>query len=102
MLTKEIEILRSYEDRTKTELQTTETSVQELEKNLKLKEWELMDKENMNAAKLSDMEIKMEQVKAAMKRSQGIFEHKQAELDRYVRDKETALLAAKEVALIYY
>lgn len=101
MLTKEVEILRSYEERTKTELHTTETSVQELEKTLKLKEWELMDKENMTAAQLSDMELKMGQMQASMKKSQAIFEQKQAELDRYARERETALLAAKEVFLVH-
>ncbi|KAK3728546.1 hypothetical protein QZH41_011625 [Actinostola sp. cb2023] len=96
MLSKEVEILRSYEERTKTDLQATETNVEELEKKLKQKEWELMDSENMHNAKLADMELEIEKLKAAMKKSQGIYQHKQAGLDRYVREKESTLLASKE------
>lgn len=98
MLSKEVEILRSYEEQTKTELHTTECTVQELEKKLKQKEWELMDCENMHNAKLTEMELEVKRVKAAMKKSQDIFQHKQSELDRYAKEKETSLLACKEVS----
>lgn len=98
MLSKEVEILRSYEERTKTDLQTTETTVQELEKKLKQKEWELMDNENMHNAKLTEMELEIKRVRAAMKKSQDVFKNKQSELDRYAKEKETALLACKEVS----
>ena len=52
----------------------------------------------MHNAKLADMELEIEKLKAAMKKSQGIYQHKQAGLDRYVREKESTLLASKEVS----
>lgn len=43
MLTKELELLRASGERTKDELEDTETVVHNLEKELKKKEWQLTD-----------------------------------------------------------
>ncbi|XP_048584581.1 coiled-coil domain-containing protein 57 isoform X2 [Nematostella vectensis] len=96
MLTKELEILRAHEEKTRSELQSTEGNASELEKKLKQKEWELQDERNMHSAKQSDLELQIGQLKASMTKMQEIFQHKQAELDRYARQKEAGLLAAKE------
>ncbi|KAL9957035.1 hypothetical protein ACROYT_G038619 [Oculina patagonica] len=77
MLTKELELLRASGERTKDELEDTETVIHDLEKLLKQKEWQLTDEQNMNKAKER-------------------FQHKHAELDRYAKEKEQALVAAKE------
>lgn len=102
MLSKEVEILRSYEHQTKTDLRTTETTVQDLEKKLKQKELELMDNENMHNAKITDMELQVQRLKEVMKKSQDSFQHKQNELDRYAKEKESALLASREVCYSIY
>ena len=100
MLAKELELLRTSDVQTKCELQNSTTSVQELEKVLKQKEWELTDERNMNSARVRELEAKIEQILQSKKRAQESFQHKQAELDRYVREKEAALVAAKEVSCL--
>ncbi|EDO29072.1 predicted protein [Nematostella vectensis] len=97
MLTKELEILRAHEEKTRSELQSTEGNASELEKKLKQKEWELQDERNMHSAKQSDLELQIGQLKASMTKMQEIFQHKQAELDRYARQKEAGLLSAKRL-----
>ena len=102
MLTKELELVRVSGERTKDELEGTETAIRDLEKQLKQKEWELTDEKNMNRAKVAELEAEMEQLRSLMSRSQERFEHKHAELDRYAREKEQALVAAKEVHVQMY
>lgn len=97
MLTKELELLRATGERTKDELEDTETVVHDLEKQLKQKEWQLTDEQNMNKAKVTEFETEIEQLRLAMAKMQDRFQHKHAELDQYVKEKEQALVAAKEV-----
>ena len=99
MLTKELELVRVSGERTKDELEDTETAVHELEKQLKQKEWEITDQHNMNRAKVSELEAEIEQLKSSMSKAQHIFEHKHAKLDQYAKEKEQALIAAKDVCL---
>ena len=100
MLTKELELVRVSGERTKDELEGTETAIRDLEKQLKQKEWELTDEKNMNRAKVAELEAEMEQLRSEMSKSQERFEHKHAELDRYAREKEQDLVAAKEVSIV--
>lgn len=97
MLTKELELLRASGERTKDELEDTETVVHDLEKQLKQKDWQLTDEQNMNKAKMAELEAEIEQLRLAMNKMQERFQHKHAELDRYAKEKEQALVAAKEV-----
>lgn len=96
MLTKELELVRVSGERTKDELEGTETTIHDLEKQLKQKEWEIMDQQNMSRAKVTELEAEIEHLKSAMSKAQLKFEHKHAELDRYVKEKEQAVIAAKE------
>ena len=98
MLTKELELARAGNEQTKDDLQSTTMNVQELEKALKQMEWQLTDERNMNSAKVQELESKIEQVIQSKKRAQESFQLKHAELDRYVREKEAALVASKEVS----
>ena len=97
MLTKELELLRASGERTKDELEDTETSIHDLEKQIKQKEWQLTDEQNMNKAKVAEMEAEIEQLRSVMNKTQERFQHKHAELDRYAKEKEQALIVAKEV-----
>ena len=54
----------------------------------------------MNRAKVAELEAEMEQIRSLMSKSQERFEHKHAELDRYAREKEQALVPAKEVCIV--
>lgn len=99
MLTKELELVRVSGERTKDELEDTETAVHELEKQLKQKEWEITDQHNMNRAKVSELEAEIEQLKSSMSKAQHRFEHKHANLDQYAKEKEQALIAAKDASL---
>jgi len=60
----------------------------------------LTDEKNMNRAKVAELEAEIEQLRSLMSRSHERFEHKHAELDRYAREKEQALVAAKEVCIV--
>ena len=100
MLTKELELVRVSGERTKDELEGTETTIHDLEKQLKQKEWEIMDQQNMSRAKVTELEAEIEHLKSAMSKAQLKFEHKHAELDRYVKEKEQAVIAAKEVCFV--
>ena len=51
-------------------------------------------------AKVAELHAEMEQLRSVMSKSQERFEHKHAELDRYAREKEQALVAAKEVCIV--
>ena len=97
MLTKELELLRASGERAKDELEDTETVVHDLEKQLKQKEWQLMDEQSMSKAKVAELEAEIEQLRSAMTKMQERFQHKHAELDLYAKEKEQALVAAKEV-----
>ena len=97
MLTKELELVRVSGERTKDELEGTETAVHDLEKQLKQKDWELTDQQNMHRAKVAELEAEIEHLRSVMSKSQDKFQHKHAELDRYAKEKEQALVAAKEV-----
>ena len=88
MLTKELELVRVSGERTKDELEGTETAIRDLEKQLKQKEWELTDEKNMDRAKVAELEAEMEQLRSEMSKSQKRFEHKHAELDQYAREKD--------------
>ena len=79
MLTKELELVRVSGERTKDELEGTETAIRDLEKQLKQKEWELTDEKNMDRAKVAELEAEMEQLRSEMSKSQKRFEHKHAE-----------------------
>ena len=70
MLTKELELVRVSGERTKDELEGTETAIRDLEKQLKQKEWELTDEKNMNRAKVAELEAEMEQLRSVMSKSQ--------------------------------
>ena len=100
MLTKELELLRASGERTKDELEDQETFVHDLEKQLKQKEWQLTDEQNMNKAKVAELEAEREQLRLAMNKMQEKFQHKHAELDRYAKEKEHSLIAAKEVCFV--
>ena len=97
MLTKELELVRVSGERTKDELEGTETAVHDLEKQLKQKDWELTDQQNMHRAKVAELEAEIEHLQSVMSKSQDKFQHKHAELDRYAKEKEQALVTAKEV-----
>ena len=100
MLTKELELVRVSGERAKDELEGTETVVHNMEKQLKQKEWELTDEQNMHRAKVAELEAEIEQLRSSMSKSQDRFQHKHAELDRYAKEKEQALIAAKEVCML--
>lgn len=97
MLTKELELVRVSGERTKDELEGNEATIHDLEKQIKQKDWELTDQQNMNKAKTAALEAEIDQLRSTMSKKQERFEHKHAELDRYAKEKEIALLAAKEV-----
>ena len=99
MLTKELELVRVSGEKTKDELEGSETTVYNLEKQLKQKDWELTDQQNMHRAKEDEMEAEVEQLRSAFSKAQDRFQHKHAELDRYAKEKEQALVAAKEVCI---
>ena len=101
MLSKELGLLRASGEKTKDELEDTETVVHDLEKQLKQKDWQLTDEQNMNKAKVAELEANMEQLRVEMKKMQERFQHKHAELDRYAKEKEQALVAAKDVCSTY-
>ena len=99
MLTKELELVRVSGEKTKGELEGSETTVCSLEKQLKQKDWELTDQQSMHKAKEAEMEAEVEQLRSAFSKAQDRFQHKRAELDRYAKEKEQALVAAKEVCI---
>lgn len=82
MLTKELELLRASGERTKDELEDTETVIHDLEKQLKQKEWQITDEQNTNKAKVAELEAEIEQLRSAMTKMQERFGHKHSELDR--------------------
>ncbi|XP_073246831.1 coiled-coil domain-containing protein 57-like [Porites lutea] len=96
MLTKELELVRVSGEKTKDDLEGSETTVYDLEKQLKRKDWELTDQQSMHRAKEAEMEAEVEQLRSAFSKAQDRFQHKHAELDRYTKEKEQALVAAKE------
>ena len=100
LLTKELELVRASSDRTKDELETTESVIHNLEKQLKQKEWEASDEQNMNRAKVAELEAQIEQLKTAASKSEARFQHKHTELDRYTKEKERELIAAKQVSFL--
>lgn len=95
-LTKELELVRSASGRCKDELEKTEVSSRELEKELKEKEWLMSDLQNTQQYRISDMEAQMENMKSQQTKLQEDFSRKHAEFDRLAREKEEMLANAKK------
>ncbi|XP_066292208.1 coiled-coil domain-containing protein 57-like [Branchiostoma lanceolatum] len=96
LLSKELEMVRSASEKQNTELQHTDQNIQQLQKALKQKEWELQDVTSIKNARIEELEKQMKQMEVKMQRLQEEFQRKHADVDRYAREKETALTAAKE------
>ncbi|XP_078691345.1 coiled-coil domain-containing protein 57-like isoform X2 [Branchiostoma floridae x Branchiostoma belcheri] len=96
LLSKELEMVRSASAKQNTELQHTDQNIQQLQKALKQKEWELQDVTSIKNARIEELEKQMKQVEVKSQRLQEEFQRKHADVDRYAREKEAALSAAKE------
>ncbi|XP_060556177.1 coiled-coil domain-containing protein 57-like [Ruditapes philippinarum] len=96
LLSKELDLVRSAQEKNSQEFEHVENNHRALEKKLKEKDWELQDMRAMKDANISDLENQVQQTESAMKRLQEDFERKHSEMDKYCREKEAALSTAKE------
>ncbi|XP_064423719.1 coiled-coil domain-containing protein 57 [Latimeria chalumnae] len=95
LLTKELEVLREAGVRAAESLQTAETTNQELEKQLKRREWEIKDVSAMKEAQIKDLEEKLQVLELRWKKEEEIFQRKHQDLDRFARERDAVLAAAK-------
>ncbi|XP_053383312.1 coiled-coil domain-containing protein 57-like [Mercenaria mercenaria] len=96
LLSKELDLVRSAQEKNSQEFEHVENNHRALEKKLKEKDWELQDLRAMKDANISDLENQLQQKESAMKRLQEDFERKHSEMDKFCREKENTLSTAKE------
>ena len=76
MLNKEIELLRAAEGKNKLDIQSSDDQIQNLERQLKQKDWELRDLENTNNMKILELEGEMERMRKQEDRNLTDFQRK--------------------------
>ncbi|XP_041363903.1 coiled-coil domain-containing protein 57-like [Gigantopelta aegis] len=96
LLAKELEMMKSAQQKHSKEYNKVEHSQRALEKLVKEKEWELADTTSMKDARISELENKLQQTETVMKRMQQDFQRKHAEIDRAVKEKEASLASLKD------
>ncbi|XP_038065963.1 coiled-coil domain-containing protein 57-like isoform X2 [Patiria miniata] len=96
LLSKELELVRTANERASSQLGNADSTAQELHKQLKQKEWELHDQASMKDARIAELESQKEIMEQSVNRAMEDFNRKHAELDRYAREKETIVLKLKD------
>ncbi|XP_782064.5 coiled-coil domain-containing protein 57 [Strongylocentrotus purpuratus] len=96
LLSRELDLVRGASQQTSTELKTSDTKMDGLKKKLKQTEWELSDLRGMKDARIAELESQLLHAQQAVERSEEEFNRKHKELDRYAREKETAVVGLKE------
>ncbi|KAL4239435.1 Coiled-coil domain-containing protein 57 [Mactra antiquata] len=96
LLGKELDLVRSAQEKNSQEFEHVENNHRALEKKLKEKDWELQDMKAMKEASISDLENQLQQKHTAMKRLQEDFNRKHTEMDKLCKEKEAALSTTKD------
>ncbi|KAM4692339.1 coiled-coil domain-containing protein 57 [Rhinophrynus dorsalis] len=96
LLAKELAVLRELELKTSESLKEMESLNQKLQEALKQKDWELMDVSAVKDARIKLLEDKVQSLEFQCKKQEEAFQRKHEQLDRYSREKESALKSMKE------
>nr|XP_054762812.1 coiled-coil domain-containing protein 57-like [Lytechinus pictus] len=99
LLSKELELVREASQQTSTELKNSDSKMDDLKKKLKQTEWELSDLRGIKDARITELESQLLHAQQAVERAKAEFNRKHKELDRYAREKETAMLGLKEAQM---
>ncbi|KAJ8037533.1 Coiled-coil domain-containing protein 57 [Holothuria leucospilota] len=95
-LAKEVDLVRSSAGQKTDELANCDKTLKNLEKKLKEKEWELCDVTGTKDARIAELEFQVHEKDLKLERLLEEFKRKHSEIDKYAREKETALSAAKD------
>ncbi|OCT62676.1 coiled-coil domain-containing protein 57 [Xenopus laevis] len=99
LLTKELSILREKELQMLESLQQVEIASQKLQEALKQKEWEIENLSTVKDARIRELEDKLKALQLQQKKEEDTFQRKHEQLDRFAREKESALTSIKEAHL---
>ncbi|KAK3090504.1 hypothetical protein FSP39_012356 [Pinctada imbricata] len=96
LLAKELEIMKTSQQKNSEEFSSVEQGYRQLEKKVKEKEWELADLTAMKDAKISDLQNQISHMESTVVKMKEDFQRKYSEMDRSGRDKEETLAKIKE------
>ncbi|XP_022084931.1 coiled-coil domain-containing protein 57-like [Acanthaster planci] len=96
LLSKELELVRTANERASSQLGDADSAVHELQKQLKQREWELHDQVSLKDARIAELESQKEMMEQSVNRAMEDFNRKHAELDKYNREKQATVLKLKD------
>ena len=96
LLEQELESLKKEKAIHQQELYNAEENCRHVEKELKQSQWQKDDELAITHAKLSDMQLKVQNAEAALNRAKEDFERKHVELDSRAKEKDLLLHQVKE------
>eukprot|EP00062_Callorhinchus_milii_P004534 gi/632943018/ref/XP_007886733.1/ PREDICTED: coiled-coil domain-containing protein 57 isoform X2 [Callorhinchus milii] len=96
LLSKELEVLREVGAKAAESLQVAENTNHEMEKQLQRKEWDLKDVTTLKEVRIKELEDKIRGKEMKWNKEVEMFQRKFAELDRFARERDAILEAAKE------
>lgn len=96
LLSKELEVMREMELKGAETIKETESTNQRLQEALKLKEFEIKELSAVRDARINELNEKLQSTQYQMKKREETFQRKHGQLDRLVREKESALGSMKE------
>ncbi|XP_075072876.1 coiled-coil domain-containing protein 57 isoform X2 [Mixophyes fleayi] len=96
LLTKELDVLREMELKGAESVQEAESTNQNLQEALKLKEFEIKDLSAVKDARLKELKDRLQSMQHQLNRQEETFQRKHEQLDRLAREKESALGSMKQ------
>ncbi|KAM4664776.1 coiled-coil domain-containing protein 57 isoform 2-T2 [Discoglossus pictus] len=93
ILTKELDIIKEASLKASESLQEAETSNLKLQDEVQRKDWEMKDLSVVKDARIKSLEEKLKSLQRKKKIDEEAFQRKHEQLDRFAREKESALRA---------
>ncbi|XP_078427096.1 coiled-coil domain-containing protein 57 isoform X2 [Cetorhinus maximus] len=97
LLLRELELLKEAGVKAAESRQRAEKTNSQMEKELQRKECELKDVVALKEVRIKELEGKVNRMEIKLKKEEEIFQRKHCELDRFARERDAKLAAAKEL-----
>ncbi|XP_075436096.1 coiled-coil domain-containing protein 57 isoform X2 [Ascaphus truei] len=95
LLSKELDVLRENSLNASESLQKAESTNQRFQEELKRKEWEIKDLSAVKDARVKEAEDRLHSLQLKCRREEETFQRKHEQMDRFAREKESALRTEK-------
>ncbi|XP_046573024.1 coiled-coil domain-containing protein 57-like isoform X2 [Haliotis rubra] len=99
LLDKELEMVKSSQNKQRELCKESESHTRQLEKAVKERDWAIKDVTVMKDARISELETKLRETETGIARLQEDFQRKFSEMDLMMREKEGALGKVKDACV---